>query len=36
SFPQVVFAASFGHGPDAGLLEFEDSEQIQAAPKVSF
>jgi LemA protein len=36
SFPQVIFAASFGHGADAGLLEFEDSEQIQAAPKVSF
>jgi LemA protein len=36
SFPQAIFAASFGHGADAGLLEFEDSEQIQAAPKVSF
>ena len=36
SFPQVMFAASFGHGPDATLLEFEDSKEIQAAPKVSF
>ncbi len=36
SFPQVLFAGTFGHGPDATLLEFEDSEEIQAAPKVSF
>ena len=36
SFPQTVFAGMFGHGPDATLLEFEDSAQIQAAPKVSF
>ena len=36
SFPPVMFAASFGHGPDATLLEFEDSKQIQAAPKVQF
>jgi LemA protein len=36
SFPQVVLAASFGHGQDASLLEFEDSAAIQAAPKVSF
>jgi len=36
SFPQVVLAASFGHAQDASLLEFADSEQIQAAPKVSF
>jgi LemA protein len=36
SFPQVVLAASFGHGQDASLLEFEDSAVIQAAPKVSF
>ncbi|WP_211824946.1 LemA family protein [Kistimonas asteriae] len=36
SFPQILFAAKFGHGKDAGLLEFEDSEQMQAAPKVSF
>ena len=36
SFPQNVFAGMFGHGKDASLLEFEDSAQIQAAPKVSF
>jgi LemA protein len=36
SFPQVLLAASFGHGADASLLEFEDSKEIQAAPKVSF
>ncbi len=36
SFPPVVFAAMFGHPTDAKLLEFEDSAQIQAAPKVSF
>lgn len=36
SFPNNLFAASFGHREDAALLEFEDSQQIQAAPKVSF
>lgn len=36
SFPQNLLAGTFGHGPDAALLEFEDSAQIQAAPKVSF
>lgn len=36
SFPPVVMAASFGHRQDAALLEFEDSAEIQAAPKVSF
>jgi len=36
SFPQTLFAAAFGHAADASLLEFEDSAQIQAAPKVSF
>jgi LemA protein len=36
SFPPMVFAAAFGHGADAGLLEFADSAEIQAAPKVSF
>jgi len=36
SFPPVFFANMFGHSSDANLLEFEDSEQIQAAPKVSF
>ncbi len=36
SFPPVIFAGMFGHGSDASLLEFEDSAEIQAAPKVSF
>ena len=36
SFPQNFFAGSFGHAADASLLEFEDSAEIQAAPKVSF
>ena len=36
SFPQNFFATSFGHPKDATLLEFEDSAEIQAAPKVKF
>ncbi|MEQ8316471.1 MAG: LemA family protein [Phycisphaerales bacterium] len=36
SFPNNVVAAFFGHGKDAGLLEFQDSAQIQEAPKVAF
>jgi LemA protein len=36
SFPPVVFAGLMGHAEDASLLEFEDSAEIQAAPKVSF
>lgn len=36
SFPPVFFAAMFGHPADASLLEFDDSAQIQAAPKVNF
>ncbi|SNY57269.1 LemA protein [Arsukibacterium tuosuense] len=36
SFPPVLVAATFGHANDATLLEFEDSQLIQAAPKVSF
>ena len=36
SFPTVMLAASFGHASDAKLLEFADSAEIQAAPKVSF
>jgi LemA protein len=36
SFPPVAFAGSFGHSLDASLLEFEDSEAIQEAPKVTF
>lgn len=35
-FPTVIFANLFGHGSDATLLEFADSDAIQAAPKVSF
>lgn len=36
TFPPVLLAGMFGHGADATLLEFADSEQIQEAPKVSF
>jgi len=36
SFPPVLFAGVFGHGSDASLLEFADSQQIQDAPKVTF
>ncbi|EHJ91508.1 LemA family protein [Vreelandella boliviensis] len=36
SFPPVAVAGMFGHDQDASLLEFEDSAQIQVAPKVSF
>jgi LemA protein len=36
SFPPVFFAAKFGHPDDAQLLEFDDTVQIQAAPKVEF
>jgi LemA protein len=36
SFPQNMLAGMFGHLIDATLLEFEDSAEIQAAPKVSF
>ncbi|KFZ30612.1 LemA family protein [Pseudidiomarina salinarum] len=36
SFPPVAVAPFFGHGSDANLLEFEDSAEIQAAPKVEF
>ncbi len=36
SFPPVLLAATFGHSKDATLLEFEDREAIQEAPKVSF
>lgn len=36
SFPPMAFANMFGHPSDAELLEFEDSAEIQAAPKVSF
>ncbi len=36
SFPQNLLAGTFGHANDASLLEFEDSAEIQEAPKVSF
>jgi LemA protein len=36
TFPPVFFAARFGHPEDASLLEFDDTAQIQAAPKVEF
>jgi LemA protein len=36
SFPQNLFASSFGHGVDAVLLEFQDSSAIQEAPKIKF
>ncbi|KZX51268.1 LemA family protein [Halioglobus sp. HI00S01] len=36
SFPPVFFAARFGHPEDAQLLEFDDSPQLQAAPKIAF
>ncbi|BFM19676.1 LemA family protein [Gilvimarinus japonicus] len=35
-FPPVVLAGMFGHAQDASLLEFDDSEAIAEAPKVSF
>lgn len=36
SFPANVCAGLFGHNQDATLLEIEDRQAIQAAPKVSF
>lgn len=36
SFPTMIFANIFGHKKDASLLDFADSAEIQAAPKVSF
>lgn len=36
TFPPVLLAATFGHSANASLLEFEDSEEMQQAPKVSF
>lgn len=36
TFPPVLFAGIFGHTKDASLLEFEDSAQMQAAPKIAF
>jgi len=36
SFPQNLLAGAFGYKMDASLLEFDDSEQFQTPPKVSF
>jgi LemA protein len=36
TFPPIVIAGMTGHGENAALLEFEDSKQIQQAPKISF
>ena len=36
TFPPVIVAGFFGHSNDATLLEYEDSEAMQAAPSVSF
>ncbi|MCW8125157.1 LemA family protein [Microbulbifer halophilus] len=36
SFPPVFFAGFFGHRADGRLLEFADSEAMQAAPRVEF
>ncbi len=36
TFPPNILANMFGHTKDATLLEFEDSAEIQEAPKVSF
>ncbi len=35
TFPPVIFAAMFGHGKDAELLQFDEAA-IADAPKVSF
>ena len=36
SFPQVLLAGAMGHGEDAELLAFSNSEAIQEAPSISF
>lgn len=36
TFPQVLFAGAFGHPSNASLLEFDDSAEIQQAPRVAF
>lgn len=36
SFPAVLLAGQFGHRKNASLLEFADSESIQAAPEINF
>lgn len=36
TFPPVLFAGPFGHPSNASLLEFDDSAEIQQAPRVAF
>lgn len=36
SFPQNIFAGLFGHRQDSELLQFEDSQAIQAVPRILF
>ncbi len=36
TFPTNIFAVKFGHPKDAVLLSFEDSSELQNAPKISF
>ncbi len=36
SFPQILIANKFGHQKDATPLEFVDSAEFQAAPKIAF
>lgn len=36
TFPTNIFAVKFGHPKDAVLLSFEDSSELQHAPKISF
>ena len=36
TFPPVLLAGFFGHATDAELLEYEDREEMQDAPSVSF
>ena len=36
TFPPVLFANFFGHATDGTLLEYEDRQEMQAAPSVSF
>ena len=35
SFPNIVFAPSFGYASERVLLEFDDTDTIQEAPKVA-
>jgi len=36
SFPTIALAATFGHPTSATLLEFENREALEEAPKISF